>query len=195
MKYKVKTHLENEEEEIFELQLSFEEEKNFINNNKIYSKRGRNYCTRNINNNKGIFSSSSNINNSTTVRKTITTVSVGKSSSYRRTLKFNEENDYFEILEKMIRSIRDKKNENFMSKNRKLIFEYLSGLNLKDKKFLIDNPKLLQKMMDDLANKIARKKQKKLLEDKKIINENFKNDASYSFSFEMSQKSQNAVDK
>ena len=195
MKYKVKTHLENEEEEIFELQLSFEEEKNFINNNKIYSKRGRNYCTRNINNNKGIFSSSSNINNSTTVRKTITTVSVGKSSSYRRTLKFNEENDYFEILEKMIRSIRDKKNEKFMSKNRKLIFEYLSGLNLKDKKFLIDNPKLLQKMMDDLANKIARKKQKKLLEDKKIINENFKNDASYSFSFEMSQKSQNAVDK
>ena len=117
MKYKVKTHLENEEEEIFELQLSFEEEKNFINNNKIYSKRGRNYCTRNINNNKGIFSSSSNINNSTTVRKTITTVSVGKSSSYRRTLKFNEENDYFEILEKMIRSIRDKKNEKFMSKN------------------------------------------------------------------------------
>ena len=195
MKYKVKTHLENEEEEIFELQLSFEEEKNFINNNKIYSKRGRNYCTRNINNNKGIFSSSSNINNSTTVRKTITTVSVGKRSSYRRTLKFNEENDYFEILEKMIRSIRDKKNENFMSKNRKLIFEYLSGLNLKDKKFLIDNPKLLQKMMDDLANKIARKKQKKLLEDKKIINENFKNDASYSFSFEMSQKSQNALDK
>ena len=195
MKYKVKTHLENEEEEIFELQLSFEEEKNFINNNKIYSKRGRNYCTRNINNNKGIFSSSSNINNSTTVRKTITTVSVGKSSSYRRTLKFNEENDYFEILEKMIRSIRDKKNEKFMSKNRKLIFEYLSGLNLKDKKFLIDNPKLLQKMMDDLANKIARKKQKKLLEEKKIINENFKNDASYSFSFEMSQKSQNAVDK
>ena len=195
MKYKVKTHLENEEEEIFELQLSFEEEKNFINNNKIYSKRGRNYCTRNINNNKGIFSSSSNINNSTTVRKTITTVSVGKRSSYRRTLKFNEENDYFEILEKMIRSIRDKKNENFMSKNRKLIFEYLSGLNLKDKKFLIDNPKLLQKMMDDLANKIARKKQKKLLEEKKIINENFKNDASYSFSFEMSQKSQNAVDK
>ena len=195
MKYKVKTHLENEEEEIFELQLSFEEEKNFINNNKIYSKRGRNYCTRNINNNKGIFSSSSNINNSTTVRKTITTVSVGKRSSYRRTLKFNEENDYFEILEKMIRSIRDKKNENFMSKNRKLIFEYLSGLNLKDKKFLIDNPKLLQKMMDDLANKIARKKQKKLLEDKKIINENFKNDASYSFSFEMSQKSQNALEK
>ena len=195
MKYKVKTHLENEEEEIFELQLSFEEEKNFINNNKIYSKRGRNYCTRNINNNKGIFSSSSNINNSTTVRKTITTVSVGKSSSYRRTLKFNEENDYFEILEKMIRSIRDKKNEKFMSKNRKLIFEYLSGLNLKDKKFLIDNPKLLQKMMDDLANKIARKKQKKLLEEKKIINENFKNDASYSFSFEMSQKSQNAGDK
>ena len=195
MKYKVKTHLENEEEEIFELQLSFEEEKNFINNNKIYSKRGRNYCTRNINNNKGIFSSSSNINNSTTVRKTITTVSVGKRSSYRRTLKFNEENDYFEILEKMIRSIRDKKNENFMSKNRKLIFEYLSELNLKDKKFLIDNPKLLQKMMDDLANKIARKKQKKLLEEKKIINENFKNDASYSFSFEMSQKSQNAVDK
>ena len=50
-------------------------------------------------------------------------------------------------------------------------------------------------MMDDLANKIARKKQKKLLEEKKIINENFKNDASYSFSFEMSQKSQNAVDK
>ena len=195
MKYKVKTHLENEEEEIFELQLSFEEEKNFINNNKIYSKRGRNYCTRNINNNKGIFSSSSNINNSTTVRKTITTVSVGKRSSYRRTLKFNEENDYFEILEKMIRSIRDKKNENFMSKNRKLIFEYLSGLNLKDKKFLIDNPKLLQKMMDDLANKIARNKQKRLLEDKKIINENFKNDASYSFSFEMSQKSQNALDK
>ena len=195
MKYKVKTHLENEEEEIFELQLSFEEEKNFINNNKIYSKRGRNYCTRNINNNKGIFSSSSNINNSTTVRKTITTVSVGKRSSYRRTLKFNEENDYFEILEKMIRSIRDKKNEKFMSKNRKLIFEYLSGLNLKDKKFLIDNPKLLQKMMDDLANKIARKKKKKLLEEKKIINENFKNDASYSFSFEMSQKSQNAVDK
>ena len=195
MKYKVKTHLENEEEEIFELQLSFEEEKNFINNNKIYSKRGRNYCTRNINNNKGIFSSSSNINNSTTVRKTITTVSVGKRSSYRRTLKFNEENDYFEILEKMIRSIRDKKNEKFMSKNRKLIFEYLSGLNLKDKKFLIDNPKLLQKMMDDLANKIARKKQKKLLEEKKIINENFKNDASYSFSFEMSQKSQNALDK
>ena len=195
MKYKVKTHLENEEEEIFELQLSFEEEKNFINNNKIYSKRGRNYCTRNINNNKGIFSSSSNINNESTVRKTITTVSVGKRSSYRRTLKFNEENDYFEILEKMIRSIRDKKNENFMSKNRKLIFEYLSGLNLKDKKFLIDNPKLLQKMMDDLANKIARKKQKKLLEEKKIINENFKNDASYSFSFEMSQKSQNAGDK
>ena len=195
MKYKVKTHSENEEEEIFELQLSFEEEKNFINNNKIYSKRGRNYCTRNINNNKGIFSSSSNINNSTTVRKTITTVSVGKRSSYRRTLKFNEENDYFEILEKMIRSIRDKKNEKFMSKNRKLIFEYLSGLNLKDKKFLIDNPKLLQKMMDDLANKIARKKQKKLLEEKKIINENFKNDASYSFSFEMSQKSQNALDK
>ena len=195
MKYKVKTHLENEEEEIFELQLSFEEEKNFINNNKIYSKRGRNYCTRNINNNKDIFSSSSNINNESTVRKTITTVSVGKRSIYRRTLKFNEENDYFEILEKMIRSIRDKKNENFMSKNRKLIFEYLSGLNLKDKKFLIDNPKLLQKMMDDLANKIARKKQKKLLEDKKIINENFKNDASYSFSFEMSQKSQNALDK
>ena len=195
MKYKVKTHLENEEEEIFELQLIFEEEKNFINNNKIYSKRGRNYCTRNINNNKGIFSSSSNINNSTTVRKTITTVSVGKRSSYRRTLKFNEENNYFEILEKMIRSIRDKKNEKFMSKNRKLIFEYLSGLNLKDKKFLIDNPKLLQKMMDDLANKIARKKKKKLLEDKKIINENFKNDASYSFSFEMSQKSQNALDK
>ena len=116
-------------------------------------------------------------------------------TSYKKLLKFNEEMDEYDTLEKMIRSIRDKKNEKFMSKNRKLIFEYLSGLNLKDKKFLIDNPKLLQKMMDDLANKIARKKQKKLLEEKKIKNENFKNDASYSFSFEMSQKSQNAVDK
>ena len=200
MKYKVKTFVNtDEDEEELELELSFDEEKDFINNNKIYLKRGRNYINRNSYDNKGQLSSSSNINNSTTVRKTITNDIIVPKTSYKKLLKFNEEMDEYDTLEKMIRSIRDKKNEKFMSKNRRLISEYLNGLNLKDKRFLINNPELLQNMMDDAVNKIAKQKQNynnnKMLKNNNNINNKFKNDVSYNFSYEISQKSLTASDK
>ena len=107
--------------------------------------------------------------------------------------------DEYDTLEKMIRSIRDKKNEKFMSKNRRLISEYLNGLNLKDKRFLINNPELLQNMMDDAVNKIEKQKQNynnnKMLKNNNNINNKFKNDVSYNFSYEISQKSLTASDK
>ena len=200
MKYKVKTFVNtDDDEEELELELSFDEEKDFINNNKIYLKRGRNYINRNSYDNKGQLSSSSNINNSTTVRKTITNDTIVPKTSYKKLLKFNEEMDEYDTLEKMIRSIRDKKNEKFMSKNRRLISEYLNGLNLKDKRFLINNPELLQNMMDDAVNKIAKQKQNynnnKMLKNNNNINNKFKNDVSYNFSYEISQKSLTASDK
>ena len=190
MKYKVKTFVNtDEDEEELELELSFDEEKDFINNNKIYLKRGRNYINRNSYDNKGQLSSSSNINNSTTVRKTITNDTIVPKTSYKKLLKFNEEMDEYDTLEKMIRSIRDKKNEKFMSKNRRLISEYLNGLNLKDKRFLINNPELLQNMMDDAVNKIEKQKQNynnnKMLKNNNNINNKFKNDVSYNFSYEI----------
>ena len=49
MKYKVKTFVNtDDDEEELELELSFDEEKDFINNNKIYLKRGRNYIIKYI---------------------------------------------------------------------------------------------------------------------------------------------------
>ena len=92
----------------------------------------------------------------------------------------------------MFRNLRDEKNAKFMNKNRKFIMEYLYGLDKDEKKFLLNNPISLQKMLDKLSNKISKKNERKI----RMSNKNKKNvikinnDISISFSYEISQQSQ-----
>jgi hypothetical protein len=79
-----------------------------------------------------------------------------------------------------------------MNKNRKFIMEYLYGLDKKEKKFLLDNPISLQKMMDKLSDKITKKTEKKTGKNNNNKNNIIKlnSDISISFSYEVSQQSQ-----
>jgi hypothetical protein len=200
MKYKIKTPANNDEEE-GEVLLSFDEDdnnsfkngikNNYKNNTNINLKKGRNSPRKNNLESKGLFSSSTNNNNSSTMRKTITTATLRKRTSEKKSLTFNDDSDDVNSLDLMFRSLRDEKNAKFMNKNRKFIMEYLYGLDKKEKKFLLDNPISLQKMMDRLSDKIRKKTEKKT-----GLNKNKNNiiklnsDISISFSYEVSQQSQ-----
>ena len=202
MKYKIKTPANNDEEE-GEVLLSFDEDdnnsfkngikNNYKNNQNINLKKGRNSRRKNNLESKGLFNSSSNNNNSSTMRKTITTATLRKRTSEKKSLTFNDDSDDVNSLDLMFRSLRDEKNAKFMNKNRKFIMEYLYGLDKKEKKFLLDNPISLQKMMDRLSDKIRKKTEKKTgLNNNKNKNNIIKlnSDISISFSYEVSQQSQ-----
>ena len=202
MKYKVKTPASNEEEA--EMLLSFDDDENNsfhneINKNNNYEnkkviklKKGRNSHRKFNLENKGLFSLSTNNNNCSTMRKTITTATLRKRTSAKKSLTFNDDSDDVSSLDLMFRNLRDEKNAKFMNKNRKFIMEYLYGLDKDEKKFLLNNPTSLQKMLDKLSNKISKKNERKI----RMSNKNKKNvikinnDISISFSYEISQQSQ-----
>ena len=81
-----------------------------------------------------------------------------------------------------------------MYKYRKTIREYLYELKSSEKKFFLNNPNLLKKMIGNLVkeqNKIKRKNNRLTLDDKNSGGyKSSNNNISYSFSFETSQKSQ-----
>ena len=202
MKYKVKTPASIEEEG--EVLLSFDDDENNsfhneINKNNNYEnkkvvnlKKGRNSHRKFNLENKGLFSLSTNNNNSSIMRKTITTATLRKRTSAKKSLTFNDDSDDVSSLDLMFRNLRDEKNAKFMNKNRKFIMEYLYGLDKDEKKFLLNNPSSLQKMLDKLSNKISKKNERKI----RMSNKNKKNvikinnDISISFSYEISQQSQ-----
>jgi len=200
MKYKIKTPANNDEEEEVELPLSFDESNK---NNNNYFKRGRNRNRKkNYLENKGLLFSSCtnvnvdiNINDSSMMRKTLTTATLRKRTIAKKSLTFNDETEDFNSLDVMFRSIRDEKNSQFMNKNRKCIMEYLYGLNKQEKKFLLNNPNSLQKMMDELSNNFAKKneKSKKIVfdKDKKNLFRLNNNNVTYSYSYEISQSQKN----
>ena len=126
------------------------------------------------------------------MRKTITTAMLRKRTSAKKSLTFNDDSDDVSSLDLMFRNLRDEKNAKFMNKNRKFIMEYLYGLDKDEKKFLLNNPTSLQKMLDKLSNKMAKKNERKIrMSDKNKKNViKINNDISISFSYEISQQSQ-----
>jgi len=189
MKYKIKTQTKEEEDE-FDYTLNFSEMENNCKNNLT---KGRNYKRQSgYSENRGIYSLSTNINLSNSNRRTISVMN--KITSTKKFLSFNDdeadENNLILILQK----IKNEKNEKFMYKYRKTIREYLYELKSSEKKFFLNNPNLLKKMIGNLAkeqNKIKRKNNKLSLYDKNSGGyKSSSNNISYSFSFETSQKSQ-----
>jgi hypothetical protein len=194
MKYKIKTQTKEEEDE-FDYTLNFSE---MENNCKINLTKGRNYKRQSgYSENRGIYSLSTNINLSSSNRRTISVMN--KITSTKKILSFNDdeadENNLILILQK----IKNEKNEKFMYKYRKTIREYLYELKSSEKKFFLNNPNLLKKMIGNLVkeqNKIKRKNNRLTLCDKNSGGyKSSNNNISYSFSFETSQKSQNNMNE
>ena len=184
MKYKIKTPANNDEEEI-ELQFSFDEEEKINNNEKISIRKGRNIKRKNL----SVFNSSSYFNNnSSLLRKTATTATIRKRISAKRSLCFDDDEDEIN-LELIIKSIKKEKNIKFMNKNRNIIMEYLSQLNKEEKAFLLNNKDFIEKMMDKIGKKITKiNNEKKILSDNNQKRKKYNNKATYSFSYEISQK-------
>ena len=189
MKYKIKTQTKEEEDE-FEYTLNFSE---MENNNKINLTKGRNYKRQSgYSENRGIYSLSTNINLSNSNRRTISVMN--KITSTKKILSFNDDETDENNLILILQKIKNEKNEKFMYKYRKTIREYLYELKSSEKKFFLNNPNLLKKMIGNLVkeqNKIKRKNNRLTLCDKNSGGyKSSNNNISYSFSFETSQKSQ-----
>ena len=76
-----------------------------------------------------------------------------------------------------------------MNKNRNIIMEYLSQLNKEEKTFLLNNKDFIEKMMDKIGKKITKiNNEKKILSDNNQKRKKYNNKATYSFSYEISQK-------
>jgi hypothetical protein len=189
MKYKIKTQTKEEEDE-FDYTLNFSE---MENNCKINLTKGRNYKRQSgYSENRGIYSLSTNINLSNSNRRTISVMN--KITSTKKILSFNDDETDENNLILILQKIKNEKNEKFMYKYRKTIREYLYELKSSEKKFFLNNPNLLKKMIGNLVkeqNKIKRKNNRLTLCDKNSGGyKSSNNNISYSFSFETSQKSQ-----
>ena len=198
MKYKIKTTINNDEEENEEeeadFRLSFDEEEK----NKKERKKGRNDGRKNIYENKGIYSLSSNIINSTNVSgKTNNNNIRRKRTTTKRSLSFDDEFEDENKLDLLIKNIKNKKNEKFLHKFKKRIVEYLYSLNPMERQFFFKNPNLLEKMTENIRKEINKKELKEkniFTKDKNIFLKNNEN-SSYSYSFEVSQKTLNYPNK
>ena len=195
MKYKIKTTIndeeENEEEEA-DFRLSFDEEAKNIKERK----KGRNDGRKNIYENKGIFSLSSNVINSTNVTGKSTNVR-RKRRTAKRSLSFDDEFEDENKMDLLIKNIKNEKNEKFLHKFKKKIVKYLYSLNPMERQFLFKNPKLLGKMTENISKEINKKELKDNIIFAKDKNNFMKNNenASYSYTFEVSQKTLNLPNK
>jgi hypothetical protein len=200
MKYQIKTQVnsveENNEEEEYEFRLSFDDEENINNNNKIRLQKGRNFKRNNYNeNNKGLFTSSTNVNNSSSfARRTTNNI---KKKTTKKSLSFQDDSEDENKLNLILRNIKNEKIQKFMNKNRIHLMEYLEKLNKKEKKFLLDNPDLFKKMMKNIVENNNNVDNNKILYNdinkNNIIKTN--DNISLNFSYEISQKSQNSSNK
>ena len=204
MKYQIKTQINNDEEkneeEEYEFRLSFDEEDNININNKIRLQKGKGRNKKRtednyLDNNKGLFTASTNVNNSSSLFKRSTN-NIRKKTK-KRSLSFQDDSEDENKLNSMLKNIKNEKIEKFMNKNRKIIKEYLDCLNKKEKTFLLDNQNLLTKMMENVAdnNNIVNNK---VIYNNNINKNNIKktnDNISLSFSYEISQKSQNSSNK
>ena len=119
MKYKIKTQINNDEDESDEdeadFRLSFDEEEK----NKIERKKGRNSNRKNIYENKGFFSLSSNIINSTNI--TMKSIKIRKKrKTAKRSLSFDDEFEEENKLDLLINNLKNKKNEKFLNNNKEM---------------------------------------------------------------------------
>ena len=148
--------------------------------------------------NKGLFTASTNVNNSSSLVKRSTN-NIRKRTK-KRSLSFQDDSEDENKLNSMLRNIKNEKIEKFMNKNRKPIMEYLDNLNQKEKKFLLDNQNLLKKMMENIVKNNNNSDNNKILYNSSV-NKNKNNkiktndNISLSFSYEISQKSQNSSNK
>ena len=197
MKYKLKTPIkieeENKDEEEYEFKLSFDEENNI--SNKIKLQKGRNCKRNNYSENKGLITASTNVNNSSYLAKK-STKNV-KKKTRQRTFSFQEDSEDENKLNSVLRNIKDEKIEKFMNKNRKPIMEYLHDLTKKEKQFFLDYPNLLEKMMENIAENYNNNDNNKVIFNNMNKNNIVKSNEniSLSFSYEISQKSQNSSNK
>ena len=203
MKYQIKTQVnnvgENNEEEEYEFRLSFDEDENIGNiNNKIRIQKGRNFKRNNYNeNNKGLFTSSTNVNNSSYIaRRTTNNI---KKRTTKKSLSFQDDSEDENKLNLILKNVKNEKIKKFMNKNRIHLMEYLEKLNKKEKKFLLDNPNLFKKMMKNI---VQNNNNNDVDNNKILCNDINKNNIiktndniSLNFSYEISQKSQNGSNK
>ena len=202
MKYQIKTPINNDEEkneeEEYEFRLSFYEEDN-INNNRIrLQKRNKKIIDNNYsdNNNKGLYTASTNVNNSSSLFKRSTN-NIRKRTK-QRSLSFQDDSEDENKLNSMLKNIKNEKIEKFMNKNRKPLMEYLYGLNKKEKEFLLDNQNLLKKMMENIVENNNNIDNNKIIHNSNINKSNMvktNDNISISFSYEISQKSSNSSNK
>ena len=84
-----------------------------------------------------------------------------------------------------------------MNKNRKPIMVYLHDLTKKEKQFFLDYPNLLEKMMGNIAENYNNNDNNKVIFNNMNKNNIVKSNEniSLSFSYEISQKSQNSSNK
>ena len=190
MKYKVKTPPSNDGEDEADLQISLDDDEQSNTNHNINIHKGRNIRRKNRLDNKGLFISSSNMNNST-LRKTVTTATLRKRTTHKRSLSFNDDEEDESNLESIIKNIKDENNIKFMNKNRKCIMEYLCGLTRKEKKFLLNNSDLLNTIMDNISHIKSKKNSIDNNSKRKTDRLKLNTEVTYSFSYEISQNTSN----